>query len=359
MELYVRPLARGAFRFALACAATVPAFATIELGYRLHSQRPVLVLDDWRAGRISELEFGERGMFDPALGWAPREDYRSDGYNTLDHGIRRNFCEEEVRTGGILAVGDHFTDGGSEIKDGETWPAILERMTGQPVLNGGVAGYGSDQIVMRAEQLLPLVEPVTLVVGLLSESIARAGLASFGASKPYHTLDQGRLVYHAPIRRESGEEGQSAWRARTRDVLGHSAVLDVVLSRVTPGYWLGKAGEPMFRGVDTDPVAVTCALIERLKTRADADGIRMLLLMQHVRMTVAEETEPKEGARKVATCAAALAIEVVDQFEGLRAIAVAKPEGLGDYYLQGEGDEQMSRKGNLHAAEQLVRALKR
>jgi hypothetical protein len=359
MELYARPLVRGAFLCALACAAALPAFATIELGYRLHSQRPVLVLDDWRAARLAELSFGERGRFDATLGWAPREGYASDRYNTLDHGIRRNFCEDEVRTGGILAVGDLFTDGGDEVKDGETWPALLERMTGQPVLNGGVAGYGSDQIVMRAEQLLAVGQPETLVIGLLGESIARAGLASFGASKPVYILDQGRLAYHAPARRESAEEGQPVWRARARDVLGHSALLDVVLSRVVPDYWVGNAGEPVFRSVDNDPVAVTCALLQRLKTRADADGIRMLLLLQHMRQAVAEKTEPHEDVKKVAACAASMAIEVVDQFEGLRAIAAASPEDLGNYYLQGEGDGQMSRKGNLHAAELLVRALKR
>jgi hypothetical protein len=142
-------------------------------------------------------------------------------------------------------------------------------------------------------------------------------------------------------------------------VLGHSALLDVVLSRVVPDYWIGKAGAPVFRSVDNDPVAVTCALLQRLKTRADADGIRMLLLLQHMRQAVAEKTEPQEDVKKVAACAASMAIEVVDQFEGLRAIAAASPEGLGDYYLQGEGDGQMSRKGNLHAAELLVRALKR
>jgi hypothetical protein len=85
----------------------------------------------------------------------------------------------------------------------------------------------------------------------------------------------------------------------------------------------------------------------------------MLLLLQHMRQAVAEKTEPQEDVKKVAACAASMAIEVVDQFEGLRAIAAASPEGLGDYYLQGEGDGQMSRKGNLHAAELLVRALKR
>src|SRR5262245_64293575 len=96
---------RGA-GFALACVWTLAAVAAVDLGYRVHSHRPVLVLDDWRMARIAFLTFGDRGGFDPVLGWVPREDIESDGYNSLDFGIRRNFQEKAVRSGGILAVGD-------------------------------------------------------------------------------------------------------------------------------------------------------------------------------------------------------------------------------------------------------------
>lgn len=344
-------------RLALVFVSAVLAFPALELGYRIHLHRPVLVLDDWRAGRMEARAFGEQGAYDPALGWVPKEDYEGDGYNTLDSGIRRNFCEKEVRTGGVLAVGDVFTNGGSEVDDGETWPAHLERITGTPVLNGGVAGYGVDQIILRAEQLLPQAQPKTLVVGLLEEAIARAGLSSFGASKPYYTLNKGELVYYAPGPIRTGQEGQSGWTVTTRSLLGHSAVLDMVLSRLAPTYWYGKAGEQVTRAIDNDPVGVTCALLERLKRRADSDGARVLLLMQHAQRTVVERTEPGESAKKVAACAASMGIEVVDQFEALRSIVAAKPEALADLYAQGGGFGEMSSEGNRHAAELLARAL--
>jgi len=236
MQAFARPLLHGASRLALACALAPLAFVALDLGYRAQLHRPLLAHDDWRSARIERLMFGSRAQFDPLLGWAPREDYQSEDYNTLDLGIRLNFGEDGIRTGGVLAVGDVFTEGGIEAADGETWPAHLERMTGEPAINAGVAGYAADQIVLRAEQLLPRVRPRTLVVALFEETIARAGQSFFGSSKPYFTMDNGQLAYHAPHRAEP--DALAGWQAGVRDVLGRSAVLDAVLSRLAPAYFL-------------------------------------------------------------------------------------------------------------------------
>ena len=107
----------------------------------------------------------------------------------------------------------------------------------------------------------------------------------------------------------------------------------------------------------SDTVGVTCALIERLKRRADAGGIRMLVLMQYARETVAGKAEPDAGFKKVAACATSLGIEVVDELEGLRAMAAAGPDDPGHLYLEASDFGQMSPKGNQHTAEQLARAL--
>jgi len=61
--------------------------------------------------------------------------------------------------------------------------------------------------------------------------------------------------------------------------------------------------------------------------------------------------------RKVAACAAAGGIEVIDQFESLRSLAIANPGALDDLYLKGEGYGQMSSTGNWHAADLVARAL--
>lgn len=51
----------------------------------------------------------------------------------------------------ILAVGDSCT-WGEDVGDTDTWPAQLQRLTGRRVLNGGVTGFGFDQIVLRTER---------------------------------------------------------------------------------------------------------------------------------------------------------------------------------------------------------------
>ena len=112
MQAFARPLLHGASRLALACALAPLAFVALDLGYRAQLHRPLLAHDDWRSARIERLMFGSRAQFDPLLGWAPREDYQSEDYNTLDLGIRLNFGEDGIRTGGVLAVGDVFTEGG-------------------------------------------------------------------------------------------------------------------------------------------------------------------------------------------------------------------------------------------------------
>lgn len=54
-----------------------------------------------------------------------------------------------------MAVGDSFTYG-EYVGDLDAWPAQLQRLTGRSGLNGGVSGYGLDQIVVRAERLMAL-----------------------------------------------------------------------------------------------------------------------------------------------------------------------------------------------------------
>jgi len=355
-------LAPGSFgsKVGLACAYTLLGLAAIEIGYRIHTDRPAFALKSWRADQIEYRTFGDRAIFDAALGWTSKEWYGSESYSTLDHGIRRNLDEDTIRAGAILAVGATFANGSYDVDDDDTWPAQLERALGTPVLNGGVEGYATDQIVMRAERLLPLVRPKTLVVGFVEEDIARAGHSSFGASKPYFTLDGRELHYHPPVPVTVHDQSEPAWRARARDVLQYSAVIDVVLARLAPDYWLGSAGQEVFQKVDNDPIGVTCALLLRLKTRSDADAVRLLLFMQYAWPTIAEKDAPGADAQQVAACAEAAGIEVVDQFASLRAIAVADRSALRELYVE-EGDvyAPLSSKGNEQAAGLLAHALRK
>jgi hypothetical protein len=194
-----------------------------------------------------------------------------------------------------------------------------------------------------------------VVVGVFEETVARARYTSFGMAKPYYTIERGELVPHAPT--GLPEPAPADWRRSARAALGYSAVLDGVLAHLAPVYWLGSPGEQIFRTADNDPVAVTCALLQRLKARADAKGVLVLLLIQHARKTVAERTEPGTDARQVAACANAMGLETLDQFAALRAAAAGSPKALNELYLQSPGYGQMSPKGNRATAQLLAEAL--
>jgi hypothetical protein len=79
----------------------------------------------------------------------------------------------------ILSIGDSFTFGLAVAAE-DTWSAKLERLLREEypgrrtgVVNGGVPGYGARQIRQRLEELLPLVKPDLIILGLTGETFSR------------------------------------------------------------------------------------------------------------------------------------------------------------------------------------------
>jgi lysophospholipase L1-like esterase len=357
------PAARRGSRWAnlgLALVSIALACLVVELGYRIATGVPVFRVVNWRTERVVEATLGERAIPDPVLGWVLKSNYASDDHTTLDHGIRLNFDEKTVRTGAVLAVGDSFTEGW-EVDDNESWPAYLEKLTEMAVVNGGVGGYGTDQIILRTEQLLPIVRPKILIVGFLEFDIFRTGHSHFGAPKPYFTLEGGELNYHPapPIEPQSQNTVLTSVRDVSRDILGYSAAADHLLAALAPNYWYG-GGQKQWTRVDTDAVMVTCKLLERLKKQVDGQGIRMLLFMQYYAHVVMAADAPPDHARRVMACAEAIGIEVIDQYRSLRALYTADRNALRGYYMTyGDTYTHMNPAGNQLAARLLADALRK
>jgi len=341
--------------FAFSAALTV---LVIEVGFRLAMGLPMLEFPNWRIDNTVILNGRDVIIPDPKMGWTLRPGNSSPGHHTIDHGIRRNAAGAMIRQGAILAVGDSFTEGW-EVEDEETWPAYLERKTGKPILNAGIGGYGTDQIVLRAEQLLPVLRPKILIVGFLEFDILRAGHTHFGSPKPYFTIENGALKLHPPAllppRRERGFFVGAGYRAR--DVLGHLAAVDFLLGRLTPDFWYGSEKRQYTRAPN-DPVRVTCALLERLKKRTDADGVRLLLFMQYYAESILDDDVQTDNAQGVIACAKTLGIELVDQFLSLRDLVEADREAIRPLYNHdGKNFTHMSARGNEHAAGLLAKVL--
>lgn len=354
----MRPISNALASLGLVMISVALGFVMVELGWRAIDNRDVFVWRNWFAWSGQLLAVHTMSIYDPLLGWRLADDVRSAHTRTTRYGIRYNGVEEpRLIPGQIVAVGDSFT-AGSEVLDSETWPAHLERMLGRPVYNAGVGGFGTDQIILRGEQMLQLLRPEILIVGFLESDIARSQYSVWGGgTKPYFTLRDGQLVHHnfpVPLAARASNARDPA------SLLDYSYFYFRVLQVFAYETWLVRTG-PEYRKIDNDPVSVTCRLLGRLKTQADAVGTKVRFLMQHGGPTVRSRNAPQIPAQLVVRCAEDFEIPVVDEFEALHAIAVRNPEELKRYYVMHDSGQvygHMSDEGNRLVAELLARAIR-
>src|SRR5689334_13018792 len=136
-----------------------------------------------------------RYIHDDWLGYVPRPSHMEPGLTIDAFGFR--YTSQSVHAASslpsVIAVGDSFTFG-EEVTDLETWPSILQTRTGRRVINGGVSGYGFDQIVLRAEILAEVHNPEFLVVSFIADNIARTEMRRlWWRNKPWVDVDGGKL----------------------------------------------------------------------------------------------------------------------------------------------------------------------
>lgn len=327
-----------------------------EAAFRLVLGDQVFERVNYRSVAIGGANQGA-SAYDSELGWVLRPGLKWTGFSTLPYGIRSNGNDAtELRAGGVLAVGDSFT-AGSEVHDHQTWPAQLEGLIGEPVMNGGVGGYGTDQIVMQAERLLPVVRPRVLLVGFLSQDVLRSGFSVYGAPKPYYTVEDDRLILNnvpvpglAPVR-------DNKFAEFIKNIAGYSLAVHRTMMAVARDAWLATPRQVYVR-VTNDPTEVTCRLLQRLKRKADASGIRMLLVMQYGSGAIQSWTAPSDDAVPINACARTMGIQVVDEFATLKAVYQQDRESLRNYYVMtGDAYGHMSARGNAHVAALIADAL--
>lgn len=320
--------------------------AVVEAAARVVWGEDVLTTRNWITSRSHLLNVFSVNVYDPVVGWRLKDDLRSGGFNTGEHGLRFTRSEPNPQTAKVLAVGDSFT-AGSEVVDQQSWPAHLEKMLGTQVLNGGVGAYGTDQIVLRGEQLLEHTDPEILIVGFLENDISRSEYEVYGGGpKAYFTIENGDLVANnIPVPRNLSADASEHYMVRS---FGYSLVATRLIERMNPELFLSFQG-PVYRRVPTDPVRVTCLLLERLAEKAKARDIRLIHLMQFGGGLISTTDEPPVGSRAVMQCAHNAGYQVVDEFAALRAVYDKDPEDLKNYYVMADNGRvygHMSSQGN-------------
>ncbi len=228
--------------------------------------------------------------YDPLLGWTVKPNAKASKWDVQiqsgEDGIRSNghLFDSRSSNSKILVVGDSFAFG-DEVGDSDTWPARLEQLMGrknlaQPwqVLNAGVSSYGLDQMLLRAEQLVPKYRPKLLIFSFIPDDIQRCAMSvRHGVPKSYFVVGpNGLRLMNVPVRRL-----ESPRRSVFHFFLLRSYFLRFLISRTLLGnYWnagtMGEFKEAPYVSIDD----VTLALLRRLIELKRAYHFSLLIMVE-------------------------------------------------------------------------------
>jgi lysophospholipase L1-like esterase len=272
-------------------------------------------------------------VHDSLLGYVPRAGIKgavsSGSPVTIDADGLRFSGENLAPTGGpVLAVGDSYTYG-EDVGDTETWPAQLQRLTGCSVLNGGVSGYGIDQIVLRAERLAEKHKPSVIVVSFIADDIQRAEMRRmWWHDKPWFAIEDGQLVLKGVPVSNRTMSPVCVRRIIERGIFELPPVLQHLLgyhARIHP------------TGVGR---TIALRLIERLARLQAERNVRIVVMAQYdprAWIDRALASEHRDLTRPILDCATANGLVTLDTFH--RFAAEPRPHELyGSLHLNARGN---------------------
>jgi len=291
-------------------------------------------LSDARSTQRTMVRAGYPSAYDANLGWIPRsgasgeENYWHTRVTIDSRSFRSHPQLAPAGAPMILAAGDSFTFGDG-VNDDESWPAHLERLSSQHVVNAGVFGYGLDQMVLRTELVAPQLHPDWIVVAFYPDDIRRCGDSCYAAQKPYFTLQDDKLVLqNVPVPTPDRDKP-----SRIKVWMGYSYLLNSIFVRLFPAWWLGDA---RVVPVHNDAPAVAKSLIDRLAKVKDSLHCKVLL----VAITrVRTDEEDVSASRKLLRTGAA---------DGLDTLLLALPRRMEN------ASKHFNSEGNAWIAEQIL-----
>jgi hypothetical protein len=324
-----------------------------EAAWRLYNQMPLSSTDNFI---IRQLDIIQRNtgvmVHDPLIGWRLRENLFTpgSGFTTGAYGLRMNSnAIRQPEADGILAVGDSFT-AGSGVTDSESWPAQLERMIGRPVHNAAAGAWGVDQMVLRAEQLVPVLQPQVLIISILAGDSQRNAYEIYGGGyKPYFVIQNGEAVVQGvPVPKVAARPMEIG---KVRKVLGHSFLLHWTMMRWAPAWWVHDRYRYKQIYSYEVGVEVSCRLMARLVRLREEYKLRIIVAMQYGAAQSSGKQDPIYGPA-VLTCAKQRGLETLDTYPALKLLADQDPQRFVGLWLN-EGGQlgHMSASGNQFAAE--------
>jgi len=271
-----------------------------------------------------------RAVHDPRLGFVGRPNHTTtDGISYDARSLRRTPAPEGMALAEppILVIGDSYAHG-DEVTDRETWAAQLQPLIRRRVLNAGMSGYGIDQMVLRAEILVPEVKPAAIVMGFIADDVRRLEMKRvWGAEKPYFELVDGALVErNVPVPPPPAPGSTlDVWQV----LLGRSVLFDTVLEALGLRYdWYIDDERALPRHAGEKLV---CPLLGRLA----ALGVPVLVVAQYDPYHWLDDgyrSVTRHTDDLVLACASAAGLATLDLFDVLDEAVRAR--GLRTIYRQ-------------------------
>jgi hypothetical protein len=306
-------------RIALVIGSVLFGLVVLELGCRIARgpqwllHWPNIVLD----GRQDmQLNVQGRTIHDPNLGFIARPGFSYGGLHYDERGLRVTPTPEGIALSRppILVVGDSYAHG-DEVADDETWAARLQPLTGRVVINAALSGYGIDQMVLRAESLVPEVKPAAIVLSFIADDVRRTEMKRlWGAEKPYFELVGGNLALrNTPVPPPPDPaDTLSVWQR----LFGRSLLVDTVLRRL--GWQYEWALDHVRVLSEAEGERQLCPLMRRLA----ALGVPTLVVAEYdPYLWMDDDYAPvvRRITGRVLTCAAAAGLATLDLFEPIDA----------------------------------------
>lgn len=305
----------------LAAIGLISTLLLVELAVRVATHS----VFTWRTGGGNDY-----ADVDPLLGRIPKPGLsvrHRQGFNINigEYGTRSNGdTPARAERPLTLVVGDSFAFGDG-VDDEDSWPAILERLSGQRVVNAAVPGFGLDQAVLRAEQLAAVYSPDTIIVSFIPHDVLRCEMSYWsGHPKPYFDVEAGALHLQPA---EAPPPPAFAWLKR---LLSLSVTLDVLYPRFL--YWEGPEAKVVHqRGRD-----IACLLMERLAAFGRVRQARIVVLAQPQQPTATpEQLEIKDG---LLACARANRLLTLDVFPAIDRVPLEQRTQLFPRHMSAEGN---------------------
>lgn len=285
--------------------------------------------------------------YDSLLGWVPKSNQSNKRFNTSKDGIRHTDYHS-INNNTILTVGDSFT-WGAEVKDNETWPYHLQKISGFNVLNGGVGAYGADQIILRAEQLYKIYKPNYVILSISEESIAQVSFMSYnGYSKPYFIDEDGQITLkNQPVPLKS-EILNKNFHTTFNNIAGYFYMYSLIYKKIDPTF----ENYSTLKEVKNDNDFITCRLIVNLQNELNLKKELFIFIQQNAQINQNKKAPLK--TEKLKQCLSKNDIEYLDELNMMKKIVETDINyflGLYTRSLNGKAIGHLSNEGNKKVAE--------